>query len=312
MSRQAASDGRSASARVGFIGLGAMGSAMAANILKSGHKLIVYNRTPERAAPLLAQGAAGAASPAEAAKSDIVITMLADDAALEEVVFGGRGLLDALPTGAIHISMSTISVALAERLAAAHAAKAQGFVSAPVFGRPDAAAQAKLFIIVAGGDAEIELALPVLNVLGQRCFVVAREPHKANLVKLAGNFLITSVIEALGEAFALIGKAGINRQEFLTLLTSTLFDAPVYKTYGGIIADERYRPPGFTAALGYKDIRLALAAAEALKVPMPLASLISTRFLSLLARGGGDLDWAALAKLAARDAGEDTSLAPPG
>jgi 3-hydroxyisobutyrate dehydrogenase-like beta-hydroxyacid dehydrogenase len=311
MSVETASRGdRSASIEVGFVGLGAMGSAMAANLLKAGHALAVHNRTPERTAPLVAQGARHAASPSDAAEGEIVITMLADDRALEDVVFGPKGLLEALPAGAIHVSMSTISMALAERLEAAHAAKGQGFISAPVFGRPEAAAQAKLFIVVAGDDGHVQRSLPVLEALGQRCFVIGREPHKANIVKLAGNFLITSVLEALGEAFALTAKAGIDRKEFLTLLTSTLFDAPVYKTYGGIIAEERYQPAGFKASLGHKDIRLVLAAAEALKVPMPLASLVATRFLSLLAQGGGDLDWAAIAKLAARDAGEGASLAP--
>jgi 3-hydroxyisobutyrate dehydrogenase-like beta-hydroxyacid dehydrogenase len=145
------------------------------------------------------------------------------------------------------------------------------------------------------------------SVLGQRSFIVGQEPAKANLVKLSGNFLITSVIEALGESFALVGKAGIDRAQFLDVVTGTLFDAPVYKTYGGLIAEERYHPAGFMAELGYKDIRLAITAAEALKVPMPLASLIATRLLALIARGEGHLDWSAMAKLAAQDAGLDTS-----
>jgi 3-hydroxyisobutyrate dehydrogenase-like beta-hydroxyacid dehydrogenase len=289
--------------RVGFIGLGAMGYAMASNLLKAGLALNVYNRSPAKAEALAAKGAARAMTPAEAARGDVVITMLANDEAVESVVFGDEGVFGALRPSAIHISMSTISVALAERLAEAHRAKKQGFLSAPVFGRPEAAAAAKLYVVVAGLPEAAQRCLPLFEVLGQRSFVVGHEPPKANLVKLSGNFLITSVIEALGEAFALIGKAGIDRAQFLDVLTNTLFGAPIYKTYGELIAEERYHPAGFKAELGYKDVRLALAAAEALKVPMPVASLIATRLLALIAQGEGHLDWAALAKLAAQEAG---------
>ncbi len=273
--------------QVGFIGLGAMGSVMAANILKAGHALTVFNRNQHKTDALVAQGAQRANTPAEAARGDVVITMLADDRAVESVVFGADGVLPALLPDAIHISMSTISVALSEKLAHAHAAKGQHFVAAPVVGRPDAAAAAKLYIIVAGAPQAVERCLPLLEALGQRCFVIAEEPPRANLIKLSVNFLITSVIEALGEAFALVSKAGIDRALYLDLVTSTLFGAPVYKTYGGLIAEERYLPAGFKTELGYKDIRLALAASEALKVPMPLASLIATRLLTVIAQGGG-------------------------
>jgi 3-hydroxyisobutyrate dehydrogenase-like beta-hydroxyacid dehydrogenase len=295
---------------VGFIGLGAMGSAMAANLLKAGHALSVFNRTPSKAEALAAQGATLAKTPAEAACGDLVITMLADDAAVETVVFGEDGILQALRPSAVHVSMSTISIAMAERLTEAHAGRGQGFVSAPVFGRPDAAAAAKLYVVIAGEPGAVASALPVLEALGQRCFVMGEQPAKANLVKLSGNFLITSVIEALGEAFALTSKAGIDRAQFLHVITGTLFGAPVYHTYGGLIAAERYDPPGFKAALGHKDIRLVLAAAEALKVPMPLASLIVTRLLAVIAQGGGNLDWSAMAKLAAKDAGDEAPLVP--
>jgi 3-hydroxyisobutyrate dehydrogenase-like beta-hydroxyacid dehydrogenase len=247
-----------------------------------------------------------AKTPAEAAQGDVVITMLVDDAAVESAAFGADGVLGTLRPSAIDISMSTINVALAERLAEAHRAKRQGFVSAPVFGRPEATAAAKLYVIAAGAPDAVERCLPVFEVLGQRSFIVDHEPPKVNIVKLSGTFLITSVIEALGEAFALVGKAGFDRAQFLDVVTGTLF-APIYKTYGGLIAEERYHPAGFKAELGYKDIRLALAAAEALKVPMPLASLIATRRLALIAQGGSHLDWSAMAKLAARDAGLATT-----
>jgi 3-hydroxyisobutyrate dehydrogenase-like beta-hydroxyacid dehydrogenase len=294
--------------KVGFIGLGNMGSGMAANLLKAGHALTVYNRTPAKAEALVAKGATLAKMPGKAARGDVVITMLADDAAVEGVVFGADGVLPGLQPGSIHISVSTISVALAERLASAHQAAGQRFVAAPVFGRPEAAVAGKLFIVAAGEAKTVQECQPLFEALGQRTFVIADEPPKANLVKLSGNFLIAAVIETLGEAFALVTKAGIDRAGYLEILTNTLFAAPVYKTYGGIIAEQRYAPPAFKAMLGFKDISLALGAAEALRVPMPVASLLRDRFLTLLTTGAGDFDWAALAALAARDAGEPSSL----
>jgi 3-hydroxyisobutyrate dehydrogenase-like beta-hydroxyacid dehydrogenase len=277
-------------------------------LLKAGHTLTVYNRTPARAEALVAQGATLAKTASVAARSEVVITMLADDAAVESVVFGVEGVLAGLKTGSIHISMSTISVALAEQLASAHQAAGQRFVAAPVFGRPEAASAGKLFIVAGGEPKTVQFCQPLFEVLGQRTFIIADEPPKANLVKLSGNFLIAAVIETLGEAFALVGKAGIDRARYLDILTNTLFGAPVYKTYGGIIAEERYAPPGFRARLGFKDIHLALGAAEALMVPMPVASLLRDRFLMLIATGSGDFDWSALAALAARDAGEPSPL----
>ena len=179
-----------------------------------------------------------------------------------------------------------------------------------MFGRPDAAAAAKLFIVTAGKPEVVATCQPLFDVLGQRTFIVSQEAPKANLVKLSGNFLIASVIDALGEAIALVSKAGIDRAHYVDLLTATLFGAPVYKTYGALIAEERYHPAGFRADLGYKDVQLALNAAEDLRVPLPMASLISDRFLALIAGGGGALDWSALGLLAKRDAGETTTLEP--
>jgi 3-hydroxyisobutyrate dehydrogenase-like beta-hydroxyacid dehydrogenase len=297
--------------QVGFIGLGRMGSGMAANLLAAGHTLTVFNRNPAKAEALVTKGAQLAKTPGDAACGDVVITMLADDRALEHVVFGENGILPALAPGAIHVSMSTISVALAERLAASHREKDQEFMSATVFGRPDLAASAKLFVVAAGKPATIARCKPLFDVLGQRIFEISDQAPKANLVKLSGNFLIASVIEGLGEAMALVSKAGIDRAQYVDLLTSTLFGAPVYRTYGGLIAEERHHPPGFKAELGYKDVQLALGAAKDLRVAMPMASLISDRFLALIAGGGGSLDWSALGLLAKRDAGEQTTLAPP-
>ena len=277
---------------------------MAANLLGAGHAITVYNRTPGKAQALVEQGAHAAARVADACSGDAVITMLADDAAVESVVFGDNGVIGSLGKGAIHVSMSTISVALSERLAAAHAKASQRFVAAPVFGRPDVAAAAKLFIVAAGTPDAVEACSPLFEALGQKTFSVGDEPQRANLVKLSGNFLLASVIEGLGEALALIGKAGIDRRRYLEILTSTLFTAPVYKTYGALIAEEEFEPAGFAASLGYKDIRLTLAAADSLRVPMPVASLLRDRFLTLLAQGGEALDWSGIGHLAAKDAGQ--------
>jgi 3-hydroxyisobutyrate dehydrogenase-like beta-hydroxyacid dehydrogenase len=290
--------------KLGFIGLGQMGSGIAANLIRARHQVAVYNRSPEKAAALVAQGAAQAGSVAEACQADAVFTMLADDRAVEGVAFGAEGIIAHLPQGAIHVSCSTISVALSEKLTAAHEAAGQHFVAAPVFGRPDAAAAAKLFVVAAGAAAPLADCQPLFDAIGQRTFVLGDKPPAANLVKLSGNFLIASVIVTLGEAMALVGKGGVDLHAYLDLLTSTLFAAPVYKTYGGLIADGKFSPAGFAAPLGQKDIRLALAAAETLQVPMPVASLLRDRFLTLLANGGENLDWSALGKLAAKDSGQ--------
>jgi 3-hydroxyisobutyrate dehydrogenase-like beta-hydroxyacid dehydrogenase len=290
--------------KIGFIGLGRMGSAMAVNLLKAGHEVTVFNRSPEKLRPLLELGAHQAGSVADACRGELVVTMLADDTAVSDVAFSNEGVVSVLRKGAIHLSMSTISVALSKRLTREHAQVGQQFVAAPVFGRPDAAAAAKLFIVAAGNPTAIKTCQPLLDALGQKTFPIGTTPASANLVKLSGNFLMAAVIEALGEAIALVGKAGIDPQVYVDLLTSSIFNVPVYKTYGGLIAEGRFEPALFAAPLGFKDIRLALEAAESLRVPMPLGSLLHDRFLRLLAEGGERLDWAAIGGLAARDAGE--------
>jgi 3-hydroxyisobutyrate dehydrogenase-like beta-hydroxyacid dehydrogenase len=296
--------------KVGFIGLGNMGAGMAMNLLNAGNHVIVYNRNKTKMAPLVAHGAIAAATVADACAGEVVFTMLADDAAVESVATAGVGIIDSLARGALHISSSTISVALSERLTSAHAHAGQRFVAAPVLGRPDMAAVGKLFVIAAGEPGAIDTAIPLFDAIGRKTYVVSTEPKSANLVKLSANFLIASVIEALGEAMALVGKGGIDRQHYLTLLTETLFGAPVYATYGALIASEKFAPPGFAAPLGHKDIRLLLAAAENLRTPLPLASLLHDRFLTLLANGGEALDWSAIGGLAARDAGIETLSIP--
>jgi len=288
---------------VGFIGLGRMGVGMAANLLKAGHRLTVYNRARAKAEPLIAQGARLAASVSDACQGDAVVTMLADDAAVEQIAFGDGGIIDRLPPRAVHVSCSTISVALSKRLSEAHAKAGQRFVAAPVFGRPGAAAARRLFVVAAGEPGAIEAVSALLEALGQKTFVMSDTPQAANLVKLSGNFLIASVIESLGEAIALVEKGGIDPRRYLELLTSSLFDTPIYKNYGGLIVGGSFEPAGFAAPLGYKDIRLALAAAEDLRVPMPVGSLLRDRLLTLLAQGGEHLDWSAIGRLPAADAG---------
>src|SRR5579863_2825107 len=290
--------------KLGFIGLGHMGAAMAANLVKAGHDVSVFNRTSARARPLLELGAHAAADVGAACdQKDAVITMLADDDAASAIALGEGGLVAHLPKGSIHLSMSSISVALSKRLARAHVLAGQRYVAAPVFGRPAMAAAAKLFIVVAGDPATVEACQPLFRAMGQKAMVIGAEPAAANLVKLSGNFLTAAAIEAMGEALALVAKAGIDRQAYMELLTATVFNASPYTTYGPLIAQNKFEPAAFAAPLAYKDIRLALAAAENLRVPMPMGSLLHDRFLRLLVAGGEHLDWSALGGLAAQDAG---------
>jgi 3-hydroxyisobutyrate dehydrogenase-like beta-hydroxyacid dehydrogenase len=277
---------------------------MAENLVKAGHDVTVFNRSPDRRRMLVQLGAHEAVDIAGACHGQVVITMLADDAAVAEIAMASDGLIASLPKGTIHLSMSTIGVALSRLLARTHAQAGQRYVAAPVFGRPDMAAARKLFIVAAGDPAAVDACRPLLDAMGQKTTQIDTEPSAANLVKLSGNFLQAAAIEALGEAIALIGKAGIDRQAYVEFLTSTVFTAPAYRTYGSLIAEGNFEPAAFAAPLGYKDIRLALAAAENLHVPMPLASLLHDRFLRLFAQGGEKLDWAAIGGLAGQDAGE--------
>jgi 3-hydroxyisobutyrate dehydrogenase-like beta-hydroxyacid dehydrogenase len=277
---------------------------MAANLVSAGHDVTIFNRSPGRGDLLVELGAREATNLAEACSgSAAVISMLADDAAASSIALEQGGIIEHLPKGSIHVSMSTISVALSKALAQAHAKAGQRYVAAPVFGRPDMAAAAKLFIVAAGDPAAIDECQPLFGAMGQKTTSMGTEPSAANLVKLSGNFLLASAIEALGEAVALIGKAGIDPRAYVEFISSTVFNIPAYRIYGGLIAQGEFEPAGFAAPLGYKDIRLALAAAESLRVPMPLGSLLHDRFLRLLAQGGERLDWSAIGGLASQDAG---------
>ena len=292
--------------KVGFIGLGNMGKAMARNLIKAGHTVIAYNRTRSRAEELQPEGAIVADTPAEACTGEVVITMLADDHAVEQIAFGTKdspGVVSALDASGIHVSMSTISVALSDRLNDAHRSKDSGYIAAPVFGRPAAAEAKQLAIVAAGLPGTIERCHPLFEAMGQRTFVVGEKPSSANLVKLIGNFMIASMLETLGEAFALGRKGGLDPGLLLDVLTGTLFPAPIYKNYGGMIARQEFEPAGFKLPLGLKDVRLVMAAADSLNVPMPIASLVRDHFISALAHGYENKDWSAVTLISAEAAG---------
>ncbi|HWZ32391.1 MAG TPA: NAD(P)-dependent oxidoreductase [Bryobacteraceae bacterium] len=289
--------------KIGFIGLGRMGSGMARNLLRAGHEVTVYNRTPEKAQAIVAEGARVADSPADAAAvADAVLSMLADDRAVEEVTFGDRGIVTGLKRGNVHISSSTVSTALARRLAAVHAGRGQQYLSAPVFGRPDAAEAKRLVVVPAGAAELIERCRPVFEAIGRATFIAGDEPWRANAVKLCGNFMIASMLEAFGEAFAVLRKAGVDPHTFLEIINS-LFASPVYANYGRIMADETFEPAGFALKLGLKDVRLALATAEECAAPMPFASVIRDQFLAAIAHGQSELDWSSIGRVSARQAG---------
>lgn len=288
---------------VGFIGLGNMGAGIARSLLRAGHRVTVYNRTRNRAEALGKDGAVVASSVAEACRGEMVLTMLADDAALESIVFGDDGMLQSLPRGHGHVSLSTISVKLSEKLAAEHGQAGQRFVAAPVFGRPEAAEAGKLIVVAAGEKEGVERCRPLLEAMGQKLVVMGERASMANVVKLAGNFLIGSVLESLAEAFAFARKSGIDAASLLDFLTSTIFNVPVYKTYGALIVEGKYEQVGFGLPLGLKDARLVLQAAEAQNVPMPMASVLRDRFVTALARGYEKEDWSVIGRVAAEDAG---------
>jgi 3-hydroxyisobutyrate dehydrogenase-like beta-hydroxyacid dehydrogenase len=287
---------------VGFLGLGRMGKAIAANLLRAGHKLCVWNRSPGPARDLAALGARIATEPAAAAQGEVLMTMLADDHAYRSV-FLQAGVLDRTARGLIHVNLATLSVALAQELARLHRERGLAYVAAPVFGRPEVAAAAKLNIVVAGEAAALSRIEPLLSAIGERTWPIAGAPECANVVKLAGNFMIASALETMGEAAALVKAHGVPAGDFLKVMSSTLFAAPVYQTYGRLIAEQRYEPAAFTLALGFKDVRLALQAGEGANVALPFASVLRDHFLEATAAGMAAHDWAAIAEVSARHAG---------
>jgi 3-hydroxyisobutyrate dehydrogenase-like beta-hydroxyacid dehydrogenase len=280
-----------------------MGLPIARNLLRAGHELTVYNRTRSKAEALGAAGAHVANSVTEASTPEVVMTMLADDPAVEQTTLGDGGILDTLARGGVHVLLSTISTSLSRRLAAAHAGRGQSFVASPVFGRPEAAEAARLVVVASGPAEAVERVRPLLEAIARKVFVIGPEPYSANAVKLAGNFLIASMLETLSEAFVLTRKCGVEPAKILEILNGSFFQSPIYENYGKIILGEKFSPPGFALRLGLKDVRLVLAAGDEAAVPMPVASVIRDHFVSGVARGWGDMDWAALAKVVAEDAG---------
>ena len=289
--------------KLGFVGVGRMGSGMARNLLRAGHDVTVYNRSRAKAEELRGEGAQVAESPAAAARDrDAVLTMLADDHAVNDVVFGAEGLASGLARGATHISCSTISTAMARHLAAEHAARGQEYLSAPVFGRPDAAEAKRLLVVTGGPSGAIERFRDVWEAIGRQTFIAGAEPWQANALKLCGNFMLAAMLEAFSEANATMRKAAVDPHLFLDAM-SALFGSPVYTNYGRAIVGAQFSPAGFALRLGLKDVRLVLETAFECEAPMPMASLVRDRLLSAVAQGQGELDWSSLAQVSAREAG---------
>jgi 3-hydroxyisobutyrate dehydrogenase-like beta-hydroxyacid dehydrogenase len=299
---------------IGFVGLGQMGTAMAANLVAAGHRVIAYVRHPEQRSKLAALGLKPTTNIANLFDCEIVISMLPDDAAVREIVFGREtvgldGLAQGLRPGAIHISMSTISTATSSDLANEHAMNGQGYVAAPVFGNPDAAKARQLYIVVAGAPADVERCRPLFDSLGQQTFVVGTDPAQANLIKLLGNVMTATALEVLGEIVAVIRKRGIDPAPFIDILTNTMFGGRAHKIYSAKILAERYAP-GFRLPLALKDVRLALAEADRAGVAMPSVDVVRDRMVTGIARGHADLDWTALGLIAAEEAGLHGSKLP--
>ena len=292
-----------AAMKIAFIGLGRMGMGMARNLLRAGHTVAVFNRTREKAEAVAAGGARVASSPADACRdAEAVMTMVADDHAVEEIVFGTDGIAAAMKKDCIHVSHSTISTSLARRLTAEHAQRNQGYLSVPVFGRPEHAESKNLVVVAAGPSDLVDRCRPLFDAIGRQTFVIGAEPWQANVAKVCGNFMVISMIESLGEAYATLRKAGVAPETFLEIINS-LMASPILELYGRIIAHQQFEPAGFALKLGLKDVRLVLAAAEECAAPMPLASLVHDHLLSAVAQGQGEMDWSSMTQVIARNAG---------
>lgn len=289
--------------KIGFLGLGGMGAGMAANLIRGGHQVHLWNRSPAALEPLLALGGLAAADPVAAFDADVVISMLADDTATRAVLLDS-GALDSARPGLIHLSMATLSVALVGELAERHRQRDVAFIAAPVFGRTDVAEAGKLNILAAGPAEAIAEVQPLLDLMGQKTWPLGDDPLSAAAVKIAGNFMIASAIEAMGEASALAKGFGVESAQLLDIMGSTLFNAPVYRNYGALIAEQRYEPAAFRLVLGLKDVGLALAAGQSCHVPLPFASVLRDNLLEAVAQGDGERDWAALAQVAMRRSGQ--------
>lgn len=290
--------------KIGFIGLGRMGSPIAGRLLQAGHELRVFNRTAAKAEELVRAGARAASTPAEACtEAEVVFTMLADDDALRAIALGDGGLVAQLGCGAVHVAMGTHGVPAIRESAAAHAQRGQSLVAAPVLGRPEAAVAGQLGIVAAGAPAALDRCRPLFAAIGRRTFDAGDDPAGACALKLANNFVLGCAIEALAEAFSLVRSHGVEADVLHDVLTEGLFACPAYRTYARLIADESWDRPGFTARLALKDVRLVLEAGEAAAVPLPAASQLRDRLLGAIAHGGAECDWSVLAHEQARAAG---------
>jgi 3-hydroxyisobutyrate dehydrogenase-like beta-hydroxyacid dehydrogenase len=287
---------------IGFVGLGRMGQGVAENLLKAGHRVTVWNRSPGPVAALTAKGALAAKTPQEAMQGTLLFSLLASDAVMRQMGFAGA-LLDAARKDLIHVNMATISPSFALELTEAHEARGLTYVSAPVFGRPDAAASGQLEIVAAGKKAALDILQPVFAELSRKIIIVGEEPRKANLLKIAGNFMIAGAIETMGEAFALLKKGGVDAKLFHEVMTERLFTGVAYKNYGGMILSGNFEPAGFALKLGLKDVNLARSAAEELTITLPIADLVSSHFRDALREGWAEKDWSAVGALAAKQAG---------
>jgi 3-hydroxyisobutyrate dehydrogenase-like beta-hydroxyacid dehydrogenase len=291
---------------VGFIGLGRMGRGIASNVLTASDDLVVYNRTREKASELAEAGARVASSVREACEGrDVVITMLADDAALNEIAAGPDGIRDSLAAGSIHMPMGTHGVGAIAALAAVHAEAGQTLVAAPVLGRPDVAAAGQLGIVAGGPEEAVSRCLPLLDAAGRHTFKAGPRPESASAIKLANNFMLGCAIEAIGEGMSLVRKYGVKPEVFAEVISDGLFASPAYKVYGKIIVDESYDNVGFTAELGLKDVNLVLEAANLARLPLPSANTYRDRLLGAMSRGEEQSDWAIMAREQARAGGLD-------
>lgn len=298
---------------IGFVGLGRMGTAMAKNLAAAGRRVIPYVRRANQMGRLVALGLKPTTDITDLFECEVVISMLPDDDAVRDVVFGRAelgidGLALGLMPGAVHLSMSTISTTAASEMASEHARHGQGYVAAPVFGNPDAAKSRQLFIVAAGAQADVQRCQPLLDRLGQQTFVIGTDPGHANLIKLLGNVMTATALEMLAEVVAVVLKRGLDPKPFIDMLTHTMFGGRVHKIYGDKIVTQSYAP-GFVMPLALKDVRLALAEAESAAVPMPSVSVVRDRLITGIARGYGGLDWTALGLIAAQEAG--LHVAPP-
>lgn len=285
--------------KIGFLGLGNMGQAVAANLLKGGHELLVWNRSPDASQALVEQGATAVSEPAQAFAADVVFSMLADDKALRAVLLDS-GLLKQLKGPLIHVNMATIAVAFADELAGLHAAQGVDYIAAPVMGRPNVAAAGKLNIIAAGSAQAIDTVQPLFDLIGTKTWHIGETPSSANVMKLAMNFMLVSAIEAMSEAAVLVTRHGLKSADLVELASSTVFPGPVYAGYGALIGERQYEPAAFKAVLGLKDVDLALAAAGQVSVHMPLADMVRAHLQDAMEHGQGEMDLAVLAEVAER------------